>query len=680
MRSVCAGWRGLRVAGAARFLLEVEVSGDRAKLWFKDFDGGVEVEGAEFKPYFLAMMDLDSSLAQTLLEAGFELERVSRKLFPSGEAELTRVEHSSVRALAKARLLLERSGITLYDVDVRSEQKLLASRRLLALTPQLEDCEARFEPLPLTVLSLKVRESTAGLKVLAGLEGRVRRLKGGDARVAKGLAELVESFDPDVISSNVSVGELAGIASRLLRAWEGFKLGRGSLMGGRILVSEGVLEQVGLEGLEERCWFSGLPPTLAAGTSYGLLVEARQTYLLLSRGYAVPKRGNGNFVLRPANLLHARDKGGLIKRPIVGVYENVAELDFESMFPGLIVKHNISYETVTHESVAPEPRGLLVDVVEPVLRRRLMLKRLRDQLSGGDRLHAELRQRELKMLLVSCYGYSGNSRNRLGNPLTFEWINRLARETLIRVYEHVESRGYRVVYGDTDSVFVQKSGAKPSEYAELAGELAALTGLPVKLERIYKFIAFPAARSLPGAPLKRYFGVTLEGELVFKGVEAARRDTPPAAKRLQRELVATLFRAESLEGVYANLEAAIRLACEYVAKARRGELEPADLVIERVLRKREYKTTPAHLAAAVLAGRVVEGATVHYVPVNTRHPNPLRRVRPWSPSEKRYDAEYASELLSRAAETVLSALGAKPDWKRHAPLYVQLDYSEMHPS
>jgi len=647
------------VAGTARFLLEVEASGSRAKLWFKDFDGGVEVEEAEFKPYFLAMMDPDSSLAQTLLEAGFELERVSRRLFPSGEAELTRVEHSSVRALAKARLLLERSGVTLYDVDVRSEQKLLASRRLLALTPQLEDDGARFKPLPLTVLSLKVRESTAGLKVLVGLEGRVQRLKGGDARVAKGLAELVESFDPDVISSNVSVGELAGIASRLLRAWEGFELGRGSLMGGRILVSEGVLEQVGLEGLEERCWFSGLPPTLAAGTSYGLLVEARQTYLLLSRGYAVPKRGNGNFVLRPANLLHARDKGGLIKRPIVGVYENVAELDFESMFPNLIVKHNISYETVTHEGVAPEPRGLLVDVVEPALRRRLTLKRLRDRLSGGARLHAELRQRELKMLLVSCYGYSGNSRNRLGNPLTFEWINRLARETLIRVYEYVKSRGYRVVYGDTDSVFVQKPGAKPSEYAELAGELAALTGLPVKLERIYKFIAFPAARSLPGAPLKRYFGATVEGELVFKGVEAVKRDVPPAARRLQRELVATLFQAESLDGVYANLEAALKLVREYVGRARRGELKPSDLIIERVLRKRDYKVIPAHLAAAILAGMVEEGTVVRYIPVNVRHPNPLRRVEPWAMHKKQYDREYIAELVTRAAETVLSALGSK---------------------
>ncbi|MEM4500993.1 MAG: hypothetical protein QW512_02540, partial [Thermofilaceae archaeon] len=127
----------------------------------------------------------------------------------------------------------------------------------------------------------------------------------------------------------------------------------------------------------------------------------------------------------------------------------------------------------------------------------------------------------------------------------------------------------------------------------------------------------------------------------------------------QRELVATLFQAESLDGVYANLEAALKLVREYVGRARRGELKPSDLIIERVLRKRDYKVTPAHLAAAILAGMVEEGTVVRYIPVNVRHPNPLRRVKPWAMHKKQYDREYIAELVTRAAETVLSALGSK---------------------
>jgi len=45
------------------------------------------------------------------------------------------------------------------------------------------------------------------------------------------------------------------------------------------------------------------------------------------------------------------DHGALILSPKVGLHENVGELDFKSLFPSIVVKHNISYETVSASGV-----------------------------------------------------------------------------------------------------------------------------------------------------------------------------------------------------------------------------------------------------------------------------------------------------------------------------------------
>ena len=106
--------------------------------------------------------------------------------------------------------------------------------------------------------------------------------------------------------------------------------------------------------------------------------------------------------------------------------------NFESMFPNIIVKYNVSYETVDLYRVRSKPRSLLVDVVKHFLERRLYYKRLREKLYEPYRTMADQRQSKLKMLLASCYGYSGNNYNRFGNTLTYEWINRISRKLCIK--------------------------------------------------------------------------------------------------------------------------------------------------------------------------------------------------------------------------------------------------------
>ncbi|MEM2849213.1 MAG: DNA polymerase domain-containing protein, partial [Candidatus Bathyarchaeia archaeon] len=67
--------------------------------------------------------------------------------------------------------------------------------------------------------------------------------------------------------------------------------------------------------------------------------------------------------------------------PVLGLHENVAELDFESMYPSLIVRYNISYENTGPDGVKNGSRlGFLPELTREFLERRLYFKQLRRSL------------------------------------------------------------------------------------------------------------------------------------------------------------------------------------------------------------------------------------------------------------------------------------------------------------
>jgi len=89
---------------------------------------------------------------------------------------------------------------------------------------------------------------------------------------------------------------------------------------------------------------------------------------------------------------------------------------------------------------------------------------------------------------VSLYGTTGSFWNRLANVNTFEEINRLSREILIKSKDIVQGLGYELLYADTDSVFLRKSGATFDDFVSVKDILARETGLPITLETCYKFL------------------------------------------------------------------------------------------------------------------------------------------------------------------------------------------------
>jgi DNA polymerase-2 len=230
----------------------------------------------------------------------------------------------------------------------------------------------------------------------------------------------------------------------------------------------------------------------------------------------------------------------------------------------------------------------------------------------------------------------------------------------------VRRLGHRVIYGDTDSLFVdvgEPDSARAAAYAEtLRAQVGAAVGsslerdfgctsyLDLEFEKVYTRFFMPEVRGGATGSKKRYAGVveTADGESVdIVGLEAVRRDWSRVARRFQRELLALVFHDQPVEEFVRG----------FVADLRAGRFD-AELAYRKALRKplAEYtRTTPPHVKAArkLAAG---PGRLVTYV-VTRAGPEPVGELT--APPDHEH---YVEAQLQPIAEAILRFLGP-PDFE-----------------
>jgi DNA polymerase elongation subunit (family B) len=399
----------------------------------------------------------------------------------------------------------------------------------------------------------------------------------------------------------------------------------------------------------------------------GKSIDSRQCYEANRLGILVPEMKGGYGYSTTAWDLVIRDRGGLIFSPQAGLHENVAALDFESMFPNIIVRRNVSYETVGSDGVNTERPGFMGGFTRSFLERRLHFKHLRKSFSPEVRewLWCEQRQLALKLILVCIYGYSGCYANRFANVRVFQEINRIARGVLVRSLNIALDRGFEVIYGHSDSLFAKKPDATGGDYEELAAEIAEDTGLPIGLDRHFKFLVLlPKTTDPHMESVNHYYGKLTDGSLSCRGIELRRHDTPPYIKRLQKRMMETLFEAEDAEAVLRDqLPKVQRMVDGTCREVSRGEVDPEELIVSKRLRRDidEYRSLQPHVVAAYLGGYEDEA---EFIFVNAEHRNPYLRVMPASMlngDHRSYDRRKYVELIRKAADNLLMALA--PDYE-----------------
>jgi DNA polymerase-2 len=626
--------------------------------------------------------------------AGVSVERRLSSIREMREVEVVRVRVGRLedyrRVLAQVEALPCVGEV--YDADVEHELKYLCdrglapmgrvavgadgSRRVLEIAPIPAGLEV--EPPPLQVLRFGMNLGGDGCTVMT-FDPRLEAeyvFRGPTRRVLRDFLDHFADVDPDIVACRES--DLAAVL-RLgrrhgLRRFGADAGGGPVLYGGRAHVSLSTYGRLALSGLVERVRYTRLPARLSSEWGAGRAIETRQCYEARRRGILVPRRGGFQPVMTLEEMLRRRDQGGLIFTPDVGLHENVAALDFESMFPSLIAGRNISYENVRG---GRDGEGFLVGFTRETLERRLHFKHLRHGFprDSRERLWCEGRQLALKEILFCTYGYSGCWANRFGNFDTFMEINRVAREALVESMNVARGEGFRVVYGNNDSLFLKRPGATREDYEGLARRIAKRVGLPMAVENHFRFLVLLPQKGEPGiGAVNRYYGRTVDGGYVCRGIELRRRDASPYVARVQREAIEALLGPGSLKEVLTvGLSRAIGVVEEACRRLRRREVPQEELRASTALRREpgDYKAKLPHVAAAEALGmagaRVEAGSLVDYVYVDAGHRNPFRRVRP-AGYRGGVDVDKYVELVREAGRSVLmpfdvdleAAVGARP--------------------
>ena len=356
--------------------------------------------------------------------------------------------------------------------------------------------------------------------------------------------------------------------------------------------------------------------------------------------------------------------GGYVFDPNPGLYDNVIVLDFRSLYPSIIQTFKIDplSRLLSSKNTLTTPAGYKFSATEHFLPG--FIDQLLDQRSRAKKKKDKQLSQAIKILMNSFYGVMGSYGCRFYHPDLPSAITGTGQWLLLRSREYLEEKGYKVVYGDTDSLFVKLPENIKSFSAEdggklvqdlnrywskrLSEEFGVESFLEIEYEKYYrKFIITPARGGEYGAK-KRYAGLLKtenDEKLEFVGLEFVRSDWTRLAKEFQVELYERIFYEKEVKDW-------IR---EVVKKITSGDFDDK-LVYRKRLRKdvEDYtKSIPQHVRAAKLIDQ--NSGTIYYV-ITKRGPVPVEL--------KHNDIDYQHYIdkqIKPIADSVLSLMGESFD-------------------
>jgi len=377
----------------------------------------------------------------------------------------------------------------------------------------------------------------------------------------------------------------------------------------------------GVDGVLEMSRVTSLPIQTVARVSPGTGISAMQIVKALENEILVPLRKEQVEKPKTTSELFHDDMGGTVYDPVIGLHQDVAEIDFFSMYPSIMVRFNISPETVgtekkTFETVTDlssvvkrSELGLIPQTLAPLLEKRFKLKSKLLTLSRLDCRYKNYKAQAAahKWLLVTCFGYLGYKNARFGKIEAHEAVTAYGREVLLRAKETAEDMGYRVLHLYVDGMWIQKEGHhKSQDFQSLLDEIKKRTNLPIALDGIYKWVAFlPSRQNKKIAVPNRYFGVFRNGEIKTRGIEIRRHDTPEFIRETQIQILETLAKAPDVKGLKDCLPEIRNLIRTKEAALCSGCIPPEKLIVHQTVSRKleEFKTpSPASTALGQLAG------------------------------------------------------------------------------
>jgi len=313
--------------------------------------------------------------------------------------------------------------------------------------------------------------------------------------------------------------------------------------------------------------------------------------------------------------------GATVLDSIPGIHEHVAVLDFSSMYPSILISHNICFCTFLMDdcpsSTKMEPfevncgknsvyrfvreqeqQGVVPSIVAKLLHNRKVAKKAME--AAKDPMEAvvqDARQKSFKVSANGIYGALGSSLSKLPFRQGAESVTCIGRNDIALVKSLAEdtftrakgySRDATCVAGDTDSVMIAMPVETTPDDRDCVAEairLAKLLEAAVNLKmKAPKSIAFEKVfRRMVILKKKKYCGLKYDSaekppKIDMKGVEAVRRDGCSLIRTLMKEVLDCL----AWRGDIAEAASMVRRA---VLQVMQDQLPVESYVISKVLRK-----------------------------------------------------------------------------------------------
>ncbi|CCC80846.1 DNA-directed DNA polymerase I [Thermoproteus tenax] len=359
--------------------------------------------------------------------------------------------------------------------------------------------------------------------------------------------------------------------------------------------------------------------------------------------------------------------GAVVLDPPAGVFFNVYVLDFASLYPSVISKWNLSYETVNCKDkenaerpiaelphwICKKRRGitsLLVGILRD-LRVHVYKKLAKSASTQQERTLYDVVQSAMKVFINASYGVFGAETFPLYCPPVAELTTALARYVMTSTVLRAIELGMEPIYGDTDSLFLLNAD---NEKIKGLMDYASQLGIDIDLDKVYRFVLFSGRK-------KNYLGVTADGGVVIKGLVGKKRNAPSFVKDLMDDIVERLRSVHTLDDILKTRDEISALIRDYESKLRERKITLDKLAIKTTLNKDldEYtKNKPQHVKAAEMLSKAMgiklgRGDVIIYV--KTRDAlgvKPIQLARIDEIDDRKY-----LEYMATTVEQVLEALG-----------------------
>ncbi len=352
-------------------------------------------------------------------------------------------------------------------------------------------------------------------------------------------------------------------------------------------------------------------------------------------------------------------KGGFVRESQPGIYDNVIVLDFKSLYPSIMRTFNIDPASYVPsgkgKNLVKAPNGACFRNEEGILPE--ILEELWAARDEARKKKDELARYAIKILMNSFFGAMATPNSRFFNMEIANAITHYGQYFIKMTAKRIEDDRYKVIYSDTDSVFIvpetkdyDKANAIGKKLQEeinsyydefIQKEYKRKSHLYLEFDKCYVKFLMPKIRGEEKGAKKRYAGLLLKDckeELDIVGLEAIRGDWTPVAQKFQKELLLKIFNNEPFEKYIAN----------FVKDLKKGKYDEL-LVYRKQLRKglEGYAVKTQHLKAAMKLDNF-QGGVVEYV-ITEDGPEPIQLIK----HKLNYD-HYINKQIKPIADTILT--------------------------